>query len=73
MNEVAKSCLEALFITIEQLADLFISDEWLSEAISIDHLRVWEHYLNQEGWKCLTDSSLVGSLTIPGDVGCDTD
>ena len=70
VSEVVKSCLEALFISIQQLSDLFISNERLPESISIDHLRVWQHNLNQESLECLTNGSLVCTLTVPGDVSC---
>ena len=73
VSEVVESCLEALFISIQQLADLFISNERLPESISIDHLRVWQYNLNQESLESLTNCSLVRTLTIPGDVSCDTD
>ena len=76
MHEIVESCLEALFISIEQLTDLFISNERLSKAISVDHLRVWQHNFNQESLECLTDGSLVSrsiSLTVPRDVSCNTD
>ena len=76
MSKVVESCLETLFITIEQFADLFISNERLSEAISIDHLRVWQYNLNQESLESLTDRNLVGrsiTLTVPRNVRCDTD
>ena len=73
MSEVVEGCLEALFISIQQLTDLFVSNERLPESISIDHLRVRQHDLNQESLKCLTNCSLVGTLTIPGYVSCDAD